>query len=258
MGETLTVSSNLDSSPVVFTRAGVVYASSRDVAELFEKRHDHVLRDIDGLISADPRCAPNFGETSAIAQMPNGGQRSVRAFDITRDGFTLLAMGFNGQKALQFKLAYIDAFNRMDESLRANVITRESLDDPRTLRSLLLSYDEKVLALTEENEKLVVKERELDRIAAADGSFCITDAAKTLQSRPKDLFSFLRSHGWIYSRQSGDEVAYQSKLANGLLEHKTTTVHRSDGSERVTTQVRVTPRGLVRLAAEFQPIARMA
>ena len=53
--------------------------------------------------------------------------------------------------------------------------------------------------------------------------------------------------------QAVQQATYQSKLANGLLEHKTTTVHRSDGSEKTATQVRVTPKGLTRLAMEFQP-----
>lgn len=55
----------------------------------------------------------------------------------------------------------------------------------------------------------------------------------------------------------GGEVAYQDKLAAGLLEHKTTTVYRSDGSEKTATQVRVTTKGLTRLAREFPPIARL-
>ncbi|MBP2150103.1 phage regulator Rha-like protein [Xanthobacter flavus] len=51
--------------------------------------------------------------------MPRGGTRQVRSFDMTRDGFTLLAMGFTGAKALKFKLAYIAEFNAMEEALKA-------------------------------------------------------------------------------------------------------------------------------------------
>lgn len=72
----------------------------------------------------------------------------------------------------------------------------------------------------------------------------------------KALFAFLRSHRWIYSRQGSSDIAYQDKLATGLLEHKTTTVNRSDGSEKTATQVRVTPKGLGRLAREFPPIGK--
>lgn len=82
-----------------------MFANSRDVAEYFGKRHDHVLRDIDTLLATEPACAPNFGETSAQVPMPRGGVRLERAFDMTRDGFTLLAMGFTGKRALEFKLS---------------------------------------------------------------------------------------------------------------------------------------------------------
>ncbi|MTW19466.1 phage antirepressor Ant, partial [Rhodoplanes serenus] len=93
-------------------------------------------------------------------------------------------------------------------------------------------------------------------IAQSDGSLCITDAAKTLQVRPKDLFTFLRRNGWIYTRPgTSHEVAYQSRLVSGDLEHKTTTVTRSDGSEKTVTQVRVTPRGLTKLAKLLPPVA---
>ena len=92
----------------------------------------------------------------------------------------------------------------------------------------------------------------LDRISEADGSLCITDAAKALQKRPTDLFAYLRAEHWIYRRAgTAHDVGYQSKVEQGLLEHKVTTVTRPDGSEKITEQVRVTPKGLARLAMEL-------
>jgi len=57
----------------------------------------------------------------------NGATRESPAYNLTRDGFTLLAMGFTGKKALAFKLAYIDAFNRMEAGLRPPQIPRRPL-----------------------------------------------------------------------------------------------------------------------------------
>lgn len=97
---------------------GKVTTTSIDVARHFGKRHDHVLRDIENLIAQlPPEYLPNFGEASFEVEQPNGGKVTYPAYRITRDGFTLLAMGFTGKRALQFKLAYIDAFNRMEEQL---------------------------------------------------------------------------------------------------------------------------------------------
>ncbi|MBG4448733.1 phage antirepressor [Pseudomonas aeruginosa] len=93
----------------------------------------------------------------------------------------------------------------------------------------------------------------LDRIATADGAMCITNAAKDLQVRPKDLFKWLQEHQWIYRRTGGSGwLAYQQRIQQGLLEHKVTTVERSDGSEKVVEQVLVTAKGLTRLATELR------
>lgn len=111
-----------------------------------------------------------------------------------------------------------------------------------------------VLQATVERQKaqlaeVAPKAAALDRIATADGSLCLRDAAKALQLRPKDLLGWMQQHQWIYRRAGGDHwIGYQARIQDGDLEHKVTTVSRSDGSERIAEQVRVTPKGLSRLA----------
>ncbi len=95
-----------------------ITTSSRTVAEVFEKEHRSVLASIDSLLEKKPELrVHNFMQSSVKAKMPTGGEREYRAFEMDRDGFTLLAMGFTGEKALDWKLAYIDAFNTMEASL---------------------------------------------------------------------------------------------------------------------------------------------
>lgn len=244
--------------PIVTAKDGAVFANSRDIAAYFEKRHDHVLDAIDELSSQlTGDGVPEFRETPYTH--PQNGQ-TYRSYDMDRDGFTLLAMGFTGAKALQWKLKYIEAFNSMEAKLRADrPDAMLALNDPATLRNLLSNYSERVLTLESRVEEMQPDVEALDRIAKSDGSLCITDAAKTLQVQPKALFSFLRSHRWIYTRAgSNQEIAFQDKLASGLLEHKTTTITKSDGSEKTVTQVRVTPKGLTRLAKEFPPVVSVA
>lgn len=112
-----------------------------------------------------------------------------------------------------------------------------------------------VLQATVERQKaqlaiVAPKADALDRIATADGSLCITDAAKALQVRPKDLFDYLRSHGWVYRRPGAShDLGYQARVNSGDLEHKVTTVLKADGSETVKEQVRVTAKGLAKLGA---------
>jgi anti-repressor protein len=128
------------------------------------------------------------------------------------------------------------------------------LSNPAAMRGLLLSYTEKVIALESANAEMKDDVAALDRIAKADGSLNVTEAAKVLQVRPKNLFSYLSAHGWIYRRAGADHwLGYQSRVQSGDLEHKVTTVLRADGSEKVTEQVRVTAQGLTKLAKLFPP-----
>ena len=104
----------------------------------------------------------------------------------------------------------------------------------------------------EQIKELKPKADGFDRIATADGSLCITDAAKNLQMGPKELFFYLNSHEWIYRRTGNKNwLAYQDKIRQGLLEHKVTEVSLSDGTGRISEQVRITPKGLTRLSEMF-------
>ena len=103
--------------PILSVQNGRVIANSRDVAEAFGKRHDNVLRDIDDLISHTSDLRDGFFLEVQDAH-PTVARRMIRSFDMDRDGFALLAMGFTGTKAMKFKLAYIAAFNRMEAELK--------------------------------------------------------------------------------------------------------------------------------------------
>lgn len=97
-----------------------------------------------------------------------------------------------------------------------------------------------------------------ERLTKADGSLNVTEAAKNLGIRPKDLFEWLSHNGWTYKRAgSANWLGYQTKCNQGLLEHKTTTITRADGTEKITEQVRITPKGLSVLAKLIFPTARL-
>ena len=92
----------------------VLTTTSRIVAECFEKQHKHVLRDIDEL----KKDVPNFGLMFYEIQEPDSYGRLQRVYQMNRDGFSLLAMGFTGDKAMAWKLKYITAFNEMEAELK--------------------------------------------------------------------------------------------------------------------------------------------
>ncbi|EES5393004.1 peptidase [Escherichia coli] len=105
------------SQPEIAIVDGQAVTSSLAVADFFSKRHDDVLKKIRILDCSPEFCARNFAETSILVRQPNGGTRKLPCYQITRDGFAFLAMGFTGKRAARFKEAYINAFNLMEKSL---------------------------------------------------------------------------------------------------------------------------------------------
>ena len=96
-------------------KEGVMVVGSREVARNFDKRHDNLLRDIENLISDSSKLRNEFFIES---EYTNDRGQKYPEYLLTRDGFTLLAMGFTGKKALEWKLKYIKAFNEMESALK--------------------------------------------------------------------------------------------------------------------------------------------
>jgi Rha family phage regulatory protein len=116
-------------APTLAIVDGIPTTTSLEVAQHFGKRHDNVLQAIQSLrAQVGPDHALNFQEMVNEVQIGSGATRQHPAYRLTRDGFTLLAMGFTGKKALAFKLAYIEAFNRMEAELRQRPAQMPELD----------------------------------------------------------------------------------------------------------------------------------
>ena len=99
----------------------VTVVTSLDVAETFGKEHARVLRDIRDLDCSDEFRVGNFAESYYI----NTQNKKQPMYYITRDGFTLLVMGYTGEKAMRFKEAYIRQFNAMEKALIGKIKERE-------------------------------------------------------------------------------------------------------------------------------------
>lgn len=94
----------------------VVVVSSRKVAEDFGKEHKNIIRDIEGKVEEiGSKLSASYFIPSSYKDSMN---RVKTEYLLTRDGFSLLVMGFTGAKALQWKLKYIEAFNKMEEALK--------------------------------------------------------------------------------------------------------------------------------------------
>lgn len=91
--------------------------TSKVVADTFGKAHKDVIRAINNLEIPRDFWERNFAPSKYQSKNHNG--QILPAYEITRDGFTLLAMGFTGKKAMEFKVKYIQAFNEMEAKLRS-------------------------------------------------------------------------------------------------------------------------------------------
>ena len=143
-------------TPFITERDGIPVTTSRAVAEQFGKRHDVVLRAIDELLSEldpvsndrkivavdgdseqtepaliSPGNADFAAQNFLLTEYKDGKGELRPEYLLTRDGFTLLAMGFTGAKALTFKVAYINAFNRMEQLIKGgvSVATLQNLEE---------------------------------------------------------------------------------------------------------------------------------
>lgn len=107
--------------------------TSKLVADVFGKQHKQVLHAIDVILERKPELrGHNFMPTEN--EVGSGGvpTRTIRCFDMDRDGFCLVAMGFTGEKALEWKLAFIEAFNALEHQV-LETVEEEPVREPAAL-----------------------------------------------------------------------------------------------------------------------------
>lgn len=135
--------------PFITERDGIPVTTSRAVAEQFGKSHKNVIQSIENLLTGlKNQPSENLSEQAkeealafaernfSISEYRDSTGRELPEYLLTRDGFTLLAMGFTGTKALQFKVAYINAFNRMEMLLRGGLSSNALLSIENRLQAL--------------------------------------------------------------------------------------------------------------------------
>lgn len=121
---------------LVIMKNNQAVTTSLQVAERFEKNHQHILRDIDNLKEGVQNWTDLFYDDSYVHPQ---NKQTYRQVIMNRDGFTLLAMGFTGKKALQFKLQYIDAFNKMEAAIKRE---NKPLSIPEQIQTIAKGYTE--------------------------------------------------------------------------------------------------------------------
>ena len=141
----------------ILSQGGHLVVTSRQISDDFEKEHRNVVRDIETLIAnigGAQNCADLFIE--AEYQHPQNKQ-FYKEYLLTRDGFSLLVMGFTGSKALEWKLKYIEAFNKMEQALKNQTkptciedVLIQSLQEMKAVKQTALEAKEEAAKSREE------------------------------------------------------------------------------------------------------------
>lgn len=235
-----------------------VLTSSLLVADKFGKNHKHVLDAIRELISSAEKSAvlKMFVPSTYIAS----NNKENPMFIMNRDGFTLLAMGFTGEKALQFKLEYINAFNKMEEAIKNG-----GFNVPKSFREALLLAAEQQEVIDNQQKQIEEKNAKIEAdkpkvlfseaVSASNKSILVRELAKLItqngyQIGEKQLYERLRKAGYLCSSGESYNQPTQTYMNMGLFHLKKTSVI-CDGESKVYTVTKVTPKGQIYFINKF-------
>ncbi|WP_159522877.1 phage regulatory protein/antirepressor Ant [Sunxiuqinia indica] len=223
------------------------------VAKKFGKHHKHVLESIDFLV-AENSAARFFHKTTYA----NRG-KDYPMYLMNRDGFSLLVMGFTGAKALRFKIEFIHAFNKMEETLRKGI----DFSDPNAVLMLARNWaDEQKRRIEAEKRihELAPKAELMDRVLDSDDLIDFGQAAKILglPFGRNTLLKKMRQKGILFANRNEPKQEYVNR---GYFTVKEKFIERNDHPGFVVLKVLITQKGLNYLSKLFKtdkPIKKMA
>ena len=221
------------------------------VAEKFEKNHRDVLEAIDELVKGvAEKSADLFHETTYVHHQ---NKQTYRMYVMNRDGFSLLVMGFTGSKALQFKLDFIEAFNKMEQIIKTNLQLPQTYADAlRQLAEQVEENDRQQKLLAEQKPKVLFA----DAVSTSTQSCLVGELAKILRQNgvqigQNRLFSWLRESGYLCKGGERYNQPTQMAMELQLFEVKKTSINKPDGTVLVTTTTKVTGKGQIYFVEKF-------
>lgn len=214
--------------------------SSREIAELTSKQHQHVKRDIEAMLAELKEDVSSFGRIYLDSM-----NRQQTEYLLDRELTETLLTGYSAVLRRKVIARWRELEGNADNPMLA-------LGNPATLRLVLLGYTEKVIELESKVEELSPKAAALDQISASTGSVTVTQAAKILGVKRAFLTDFMHTHGWIY-RQNASWVAYDRYEKNGYLQYKEARyTDEKTGQECISPYCHIKPKGLAKLAELLQ------
>lgn len=237
------------------TEKGTPVTDSIKVARVFGKQHKNIIQAIRNLLGSAENSAHArwFHESTYLDAQ--GKKRPM--FIMNRDGFSLLAMGLNGANALQFKVAFIDQFNKMEEIVK-QVVQQAQPTLPTTFAEALRLAAEQAEKIEEQQRQIEAERPRVlfsQAVETSQDSILIGELAKLICQNGVDigekrLFAWLRSRGYLCQQGERYNQPTQKALEMGLFELRKVTINVGDHT-KVRTTTKVTGKGQVYFVNKF-------
>lgn len=225
--------------------------SSLEVAEMVEKQHKNLLRDITKYNEELNQLKIEPVEFFRASTYRDGKGEIRPCFDITKKGCEFIAHKLTGIKGTEFTAKYIDRFHTMEQIIADHIpqgkelLALAVLEAQKTINDLQASNT----ALIEDNERMKPKEIFSDAVTASKDSILVGDLAKILKQRGFDigqnrLFQKLRNNGYLISRRGPSwNMPTQRSMEMGLFEIEERTITNPDGTVKIRKTTKVTGKG---------------
>ncbi|HBG6046332.1 TPA: phage antirepressor KilAC domain-containing protein [Clostridioides difficile] len=237
---------------------------SREVAELIEKKHDNLLRDIRGYKkiledSSNLRSQDFFIESTYI----NTQNKIQPCYLLTKKGCDMVANKMTGEKGIIFTAIYVTKFEEMEQELKEQQ-PKLPTTYKEALQQLLIEVEEKEQLQLENQEKDKVIQLQqpkvlfADSVASSDNSILVGELAKLLRQNGIDtgqnrLFDWLRNNGYLIKRKGEDYNTPTQKSVNlGVIETKEGTRVHPNGYISVTKTPKITGKGQIYFINKFK------
>lgn len=227
--------------------SNTITMSSREIAELTGKQHKDVIRDVQVMCKA---LAEDGADLRHLEEIKDGRGYTAE-FRLDRILTETLLTGYS----IPLRYRVVTRLSELENVSRQVVTVPQTLPEALRFAADLADQNGELQRVI---SKQAPKVAAINRLAAAGGAICITDAAKQLGLPPARLFAWLEQHRWIFRRHGCKRwVAYQPRITSGHMTHKVTALKPDPetGIERAAFDPMVTPKGLTRLAELLQEAA---
>lgn len=232
---------------VIQNSSGNDVTTSLIVAQVFSKRHSDVLRDIRNLSCSNDFRERNFALMVKMNELPQGGAQKSEHYEMTKDGFSFLVMGYTGAKAGEFKERFIAEFNKREMMLKS--------DDYILMRSQQI-LQKRVDSLQAENKRLeqqnALQEEQLrqaapkvqyvDNVLQSVNTYTSTQIAKEIGMDAAKFHKALKERKVMFY-QSGTWMLTDKYQGKGYTKMRTHQFTRNDGSIGTSSYTVFTEKG---------------